>query len=183
MTIIAAVGTVSSQRPVYCAIWFALTLFGVGSLLLINGAQFLAVATVAIYAGAIVVTLLFVLMLAQPEGHTPYDRISWGRLAQWLACFAGAASTCLLVWAFLQTPLPTGAVVATKNPTLTTDHVAALGAVMFSRYLIAVELGGLLLFAALVGAVSIAAIPSRDLDRQLDQALGGPASAGAVPHE
>lgn len=183
MTIVSAVGTVTSKSPIYCAIWFALTLFGVGSLLLINGAQFLGIATVAVYAGAIVVTLLFVLMLAQPEGHTHYDRISWGRTAQWLACFAGAVSACLLIWAFLQTPLPAHTLDEAANPTLNSAHVASLGATLFSRYLIAVELGGLLLFAALVGAVSMAAVPASEMQRQLDRALRNSPATGGIPHE
>jgi NADH-quinone oxidoreductase subunit J len=44
---------------------------------MIQGAQFLGVATVVVYAGAILVTFLFVIMLAQPEGHAFYDRVSW----------------------------------------------------------------------------------------------------------
>ena len=46
----------------------------------LTGADFLAVATLAVYAGAILVTFLFVLMLAQPEGDAPYDRVSWEAL-------------------------------------------------------------------------------------------------------
>ena len=55
-----------------------MSLLGTAALFLLQGAQFLGIATVAVYAGAIVVTFLFVLMLAQPEGHAFYDRISWG---------------------------------------------------------------------------------------------------------
>ncbi len=198
LTIVAAVGTVSSKSPIYCAIWFAVTLFGVGSLFLVNGAQFLGIATVAVYAGAIVVTFLFVLMLAQPDGHTHYDRISWGVGAQWIGCFAGAACACALVWAFLNTPLNGTGMTPAENPILVDAHVAALGATMFSRYLLAVEIAGLLLFAALVGAVSIAATstsaassgatPTGKFDRQIDRAISGRTSAGSVqggkiPHE
>jgi NADH-quinone oxidoreductase subunit J len=78
LTIFAAVATISARSPVYSAIWFALALLGTAGLFLLQGSQFLGVATVAVYAGAIVVTFLFVLMLAQPEGHAFYDRISWG---------------------------------------------------------------------------------------------------------
>ena len=60
--------TVTFRNPVYCAIWFGLSLLGTAGLFLFHGAQFLAVATVVVYAGAILVTFLFVLMLAQPEG-------------------------------------------------------------------------------------------------------------------
>src|SRR5438132_4386631 len=80
ITLGAAVATISSQSPVYSAIWFAASLLGTAGLFFYNGAQFLGVATVVVYAGAIVVTFLFVIMLAQPEGHSPYDRLTWGGL-------------------------------------------------------------------------------------------------------
>ena len=55
-------------------------LLGTAGLFLFTGAQFLAVATTVVYAGAILVTFLFVLMLAQPEGKAAYDRVSWEAL-------------------------------------------------------------------------------------------------------
>lgn len=78
IAIAASLATITSRKPIYSAIWFAVSLLGVAGLFLLQGAQFLGIATVAVYAGAIVVTLLFVLMLAQPEGYSHYDRISWG---------------------------------------------------------------------------------------------------------
>src|SRR5687768_15672372 len=87
VTIVAAAGTITFRSPVYCAIWFALSLLGTASLFLMEGAQFLAVATVVVYAGAILVTFLFVLMLAQPRGEAIYDRVSWEGL---LSASAGA---------------------------------------------------------------------------------------------
>ena len=60
----AAVATISFRNPVYCAIWFGMTLTGTAGLFLLAGAEFLAVATLVVYAGAILVTFLFVLMLA-----------------------------------------------------------------------------------------------------------------------
>ncbi len=78
VTVVAAVATVTFRNPVYSAIWFALSLLGTAGLFLFQGAQFLGVATIVVYAGAILVTFLFVLMLAQPEGHAAYDRLSWG---------------------------------------------------------------------------------------------------------
>ena len=79
ITIFSAVATISSRSPVYSAIWFAVSLLGTAGLFLFQGAQFLGIATIAVYAGAIVVTFLFVLMLAQPEGHAFFDRVSWGK--------------------------------------------------------------------------------------------------------
>ena len=93
LTIASAVATITSRSPVYSAIWFAASLLGTSGLFLFQGAQFVGVATVAVYAGAIVVTFLFVLMLAQPEGYAFFDRISWGRMPRLIAaatavCFA-----------------------------------------------------------------------------------------------
>ena len=73
--------TVTFRNPVYCAIWFGMTLLGTAGLFLFIGAEFLAVATLVVYAGAILVTFLFVLMLAQPEGEAPYDRAQLGGAA------------------------------------------------------------------------------------------------------
>ncbi|HND50783.1 MAG TPA: NADH-quinone oxidoreductase subunit J, partial [Pirellulaceae bacterium] len=82
LTLGSACATISSRSAVYSAIWFAVSLLGTGGLLMLQDAQFLGIATIVVYAGAIVVTLLFVVMLAQPEGHDTYDRLSWGSLAK-----------------------------------------------------------------------------------------------------
>ncbi len=156
ITLSAAVATITSQSPVYSAIWFALMLLGVGGLFLINGAQFLGVATVAVYAGAIVVTFLFVLMLAQPEGHSFYDRISWGKWASLLSCLAGVGLAALVVWAVARSDLDALDHVTGERSLLASEHVAHVGAQLFSKQLVAVQVAGTLLLAALVGAVAIA---------------------------
>lgn len=76
VAVLSAAATIVSRSPVYAAIWFALSLAGVAGVLLVLGAQFLGVATIVVYAGAILVMFLFVLMLAQPAGLAPYDRVS-----------------------------------------------------------------------------------------------------------
>lgn len=91
ITVIAATLMISVRSPVYSAIWFAMCLLGVSSLFLFGGAQFLGVATMVVYAGAIVVMFLFLIMLAQPEGHEYYDRISWGQPAALFSAIAGAS--------------------------------------------------------------------------------------------
>jgi NADH-quinone oxidoreductase subunit J len=91
LAILGGLGTISSRSPVYSAIWFASSLLAIGALMLLAGAQFLGLATVAVYAGAIVVTFLFVLMLAQPEGHSVYDRLGWGWLPTLCASLAGTS--------------------------------------------------------------------------------------------
>jgi NADH-quinone oxidoreductase subunit J len=74
VTIAAAVSTITHHNPVYSALSFAVVTLSVCGLFLLRGAQFLAAATVIIYAGAIVVTFLFIIMLARQSGNASYDR-------------------------------------------------------------------------------------------------------------
>lgn len=160
VTLVAAVATVTLRNPIYCAIWFGMTLLGTAGLLMLQGAQFLAVATIVVYAGAILVTFLFVLMLADPKGKAPYDRVSWESL---LSAATGALLVGILTMAtaaVLTGPAksrlaPEVAQEQRSENILAEDHVARLGAELFSRHLIAVEVAGVLLLAALVGATAI----------------------------
>jgi NADH-quinone oxidoreductase subunit J len=177
VTLGAALGTISAPSPVHAALWFALSLLGTAGLFFLQGSQFLGVATVIVYAGAIVVTFLFVIMLAQPEGHATYDRISWGWFPKAFSVLSAAIIVGVLTMllsglrerALADRPIATPAAVvdATGAPVLTdaqplnpvldpANHMAGLGGYLFSRHLLSVELAGTLLLAALVGAVAIA---------------------------
>ena len=179
VTVVSAAGAVTLRSPVYCAIWFAMTLLGTSGLFLFQGAQFLGVATIVVYAGAILVTFLFVLMLAQPQGYAYYDRISWEAT---FSAIAGAGMVLILTTAVssalsaapvvassadidTDTPTQAAAITPLVDPTtpqareadiLSDRHMEHLGAQLFSRHLIAVEVAGTMLLAALVGAVAIA---------------------------
>ncbi len=159
VTVVAAAATVTSRKPVYSALWFGLSLLGTAGLLMFQGAQFIAVATVVVYAGAILVTFLFVLMLAQPEGRASYDRTSWESL---VSAVTGAVIVTVLsmtltgvLTAENGVPLPSVAEEELGDGVLTQAHTARVGAELFGRHLIAVEVAGLLLLAALVGAAAI----------------------------
>ena len=162
VTVISAAGTVTLRNPVYSAIWFAMSLLGTAGLFLAQGAQFLGVATIVVYAGAILVTFLFVLMLANPSGHAWYDRLSWEAP---LSAATGAAMIGVLTAVLAggiealppQDSTPAVAVERRQEGVLADQHMAHLGGQLFSRHLVAIEVAGTLLLAALVGAVAIAA--------------------------
>ncbi|MDZ4817856.1 MAG: NADH-quinone oxidoreductase subunit J [Planctomycetota bacterium] len=111
--VVSAAAAVTFRNPVYCALWFALSLLGTAGLFMVQGAQFLGIATVVVYAGAILVTFLFVLMLAQPEGHAYYDRVSWEGM---LSATAGAVLVGVL----------TMAVTVSLNPPIEPQVVSAI---------------------------------------------------------
>ncbi len=152
VALLASVFMITTHRPIYSAVWFALTLLSVGGLFFVAGAQFLGLATVAVYAGAIVVIFLFVLMLVQSETPALCDRVSWGILPRYAAAGCGFCMAALIV-------LATHDVRNLRDPhaapvaTVRTEHVAVLGGQLFSRHLIEVEIAGTLLLLALVGAV------------------------------
>jgi NADH-quinone oxidoreductase subunit J len=182
VTVISAVGAITFRNPVYCAIWFGLSLLGVSGLFFLAGAQFLAVVTVVVYAGAILVTFLFVLMLAQPEGKASYDRVSWEASISAVVGMVIVGVLSIGIGGVLS-PAASRAdkgdgggfrqdVVQPQNAhaenllrplseealaanILTPQHVARFGDEVFSRHLIAVEVAGTLLLAALVGAAVI----------------------------
>jgi NADH-quinone oxidoreductase subunit J len=187
VAVVSAAATIVSRSPVYAAIWFALSLAGVAGVLLVLGAQFLGVATIVVYAGAILVMFLFVLMLAQPAGLAPYDRVSnepllsavagavlLGLLSLSIGRLSAEPAACCKVpsrAAALAGDTPAGDAaggpaappaagapgVESAADPLARDHVARLGAELFGRHLLAVEAAGVLLLVALIGAIAMVA--------------------------
>jgi NADH-quinone oxidoreductase subunit J len=174
---------IASQSPVYSAIWFALSLLGTAGLFLFNGAEFLGVATIVVYAGAIVVTFLFVIMLAQPEGHTSCDRLTWGGLPKVLGVVTAGLLIGVLTF-FLgrlkerSLDAPSAETIAQAQSNLLASdgilaekHVANLGRRLFSEQLVSIELAGTLLLVALVGAVAIVMHGRPRLGQRIEEAL------------
>jgi len=106
-------------------------------------------------------------MLAQPKGHAPYDRLSWEPL---LAASTGAVMVGILTMMLAQVfhgvpakvpsaasvPVPAGEA-ALAQGILSPQHVAHLGQELYGRHMVAVEVAGVLLLAAVVGAAVIVA--------------------------
>ncbi|OAI47453.1 hypothetical protein AYO44_09475 [Planctomycetaceae bacterium SCGC AG-212-F19] len=98
---VAAGGMLVTQaNPARAALSFALVVLSTCGLFLLQAAPFLAAATVIIYAGAIIVTFLFVLMLAQQEGPSDADGRSREPL---LSCLAGFVLLAALLYVLYQT--------------------------------------------------------------------------------
>ncbi len=141
---------------------------GTAGLFLFIGAQFLAVATVVVYAGAILVTFLFVLMLAQPEGKASYDRVSWEALISAVTGMVIAGVLSMTIGRVFspaeppQHPIVPVAEEVLATGILTPQHVAHLGGELFGRHLIAVDIAGMLFLVALVGAAAIVAHKKTD---------------------
>lgn len=165
--LLSAVMMVTSRDAVYAALWFALATLGTCGLFMMQSAPFLAAATIIVYAGAIIVTFLFVIMLAQQQGRSFYDYRArtpiMSIVASWLMLAA-------LLWTFQlwQNKAPA----AEGGPALTAEaatnpfsvpkanspygSLQSLGLSLFGDYLYAVEIAGTLLLVAGIGAIAIA---------------------------
>ena len=93
-SIVVAVLTVTSRDPVHNAMWFASVVLSTAGLFLLAEAPFLAAGTIIVYAGAIIVTFLFVIMLAQMEGKADYDRAA--RSPGWATATSFVILWCLI---------------------------------------------------------------------------------------
>lgn len=193
VTVLSCVAAVISRNAVYAAIWFGLALLGTAGLFLLVGAQFLSVATVTVYAGAILVTFLFVIMLAQPRGHAFYDRVSW---EAFLSATAGAIFVGLLTTVIGRGAESAGRVTAAPpvsagggpqevaaHGVLAENHAANLGQELLGRHLVSMQAAGALMLAALVGAVAIVAHGRKSTAASVSLATGQlyrPAGQGHV---
>jgi NADH-quinone oxidoreductase subunit J len=106
LAVAAGACMVTRRNPVHAALWFAIVILSTCGLFLLQSAPFLAAATVIVYAGAIIVTFLFVIMLAQQTGLAGYDRRSREPL---LACVAGFVLLTALAYTFQLTYAPSDA--------------------------------------------------------------------------
>ena len=153
-TLAGAFGVVVSSNPVHSALMLVMTLFGIAVLFVAQSADFLAAVQVIVYAGAIVVLFLFVIMLlgidrAENLGVEP---LRGQRLAAGLAGLLGLAEVLLLArnqWA-------TGAASVAGPADGPGSNVEKLARSLFTRYVLAFEMTSVLLVIAVVGAVVLA---------------------------
>ena len=159
LAVIGAVATVAAKNPIRGAMGLLLMILNVAGLFLALHAQFLAAIQLIVYAGAIVVLFLFVIMLIGPEASTPSDRRGLPSRIVGAGIFglAGIAAMVLLVRSALA--------VAAANPNAPTTPpvppsdfggIDSLGRVLFTHGLVPFELSSALLMVAIVGAVAVA---------------------------
>jgi NADH-quinone oxidoreductase subunit J len=163
VAMVSAVAFVTRKSPVAAALWLVNTMFCLAALYVLLDAHFIGAMQVLVYAGAIMVVFLFVIMLLN-LGHASDladARGMWWKLA------AGAIGLALLaqVFALTKARLPE-ALVLPENTVA--DQVARTGAIaplagpLFHEYLLAFEVTSVLLLAAVVGAVVLGKRKERD---------------------
>jgi len=148
-----AIRVVTHRKPVYSALYFILVVIAVTGMLVLMQAEFLAAAVVIIYAGAILVTYVFVIMLAQQEGGPArYDR-------QAREPFVGVLTGFILLAIIGARLFSSGSAELSAPPgagEMVAGTVKHVGTHLLTRFVVGLELAGVLLLAAMVGAIAIA---------------------------
>jgi NADH-quinone oxidoreductase subunit J len=158
IALVGALRVVTHPRPVYSALYFVLTVFASAGLFVLLWAEFMAAALVLIYAGAILVTYVFVIMLAAeartPDGARPgiddYDTTSREPIVAAMVGFALMGMLLFLIFDKAE------GISRTQPQGTLTGTTQELAAYLFQNQLVNLELAGLILTIAMVGAIIIA---------------------------
>lgn len=150
----SAIAFVTRRSPVAAALWLVNTMFSLAALFIMLDAQFIGIMQVFVYAGAIMVVFLFVVMLLNlgDPSELAAARGKWWKLAAGLVGL-GLLSEIMVV---VRTRLPQSMVVARDFNEQQLHKLNAIGTIakpLFNEYLLAFELTSVLLLVAIAGAV------------------------------
>ncbi len=149
MALFGALMVITSKNPVHSVLWLILTFFAVSGHYILLNAQFLAIVNIIVYAGAIMVLFLFVIMLMNLSKETEPRK---SRLMKFAGAVAGGCLLLVLVAALKDTGMKQ------QQARLMDGEIGLiqnLGKELFSTYVVPFEISSILFLSAMVGAVVI----------------------------
>jgi NADH-quinone oxidoreductase subunit J len=154
VSLFSAVMVISSRHPVYSVLWLIVTFFTISGHYVLLNAQFLAVVNIIVYAGAIMVLFLYVLMLMDLRKESEPQKNRWLKLA---GAVAGGCLLLVLVAALRNAEKQTAELI-----TGDIGLIQNLGKALFTDYVVPFEISSILFLSAMVGAVVIGKRDSAD---------------------
>ena len=149
LTIASAVAVIFARNPVHSVLWLILAFFNAAGLMLLVGAEFIALLLVIVYVGAVAVLFLFVVMMLNID----FGELRSGFTANLpfgiIIALVLLAEIVLALTAWKSGPGLSGA----APPESSQPNIVALGELLYSRYLLPFELAGLILLVAMIGAI------------------------------
>ena len=150
IAITTAMGMLFSRNAVYSALFLVLNFITVAVFYLLLGAPFIAMAQITVYAGAIMVLFLFVIMLLGAESLPQAEVLPWQKpLAGLLAVGLAVEATFI----FLTRARLAGEVTPPDPSVNLSSSLVNLGTTLFKEYLLPFEVTSILLLVAMVGAI------------------------------
>jgi len=146
----SAIMVLVSKNPVYSVLWLVAVFFAISGHYILLNAQFLAIVNLIVYAGAIMVLFLFVIMLMNLDAQSEPQKNRWMKLA---GVISGGCFLMVLVSLVRQ------ANELTNKKALTVEGniglIKNLGKVLFSDYVVPFEITSVLFLSAMIGAIVI----------------------------
>ncbi len=165
VTLLAASAAMSLRNLVHCALALAVTFAGLAALYLNLDAQFVGFAQILVYVGAVAILIVFAILLTR-SGDTPNEAVLAPGWISGIAISAGVFT--VLGWAVLNSKALPSSGTLSLAPAAT---VKDIGKVLMEQYVLPLEVIGLLLTAAMIGAVVIALKePSKSSSSRGDEA-------------
>ncbi len=162
--IASATLTILSRNPVHSVLWLILSFFNAAGLMLIIGAEFIAMLLVIVYVGAVAVLFLFVVMMLDIDfaemragfvRYLPVGILLAVVLAAELVFALGAWQAGSIQLAQRVAPIDPG-----------TSNIQAIGELLYSRYIFQFEIAGIILLVAMIGAIVLTNRPRTGVRRQ-----------------
>ena len=148
IAVATAISMLASRNAVYSALFLVLNFLAVAALYLLLNAAFIAIVQVTVYAGAIMVLFLFVIMLLGTEQEKIGGHIQWQMP---VAIVLGLGLAAELAYVLLSGAGVSGALFESVGAEF--GSPASIGRVLFNEYLIPFEITSVLLLVAMVGAI------------------------------
>ena len=149
LAVISAINVVVSKNAVFSVLWLILTFFSISGHYILLNAQFLAVVNIIVYAGAIMVLFLFVIMLMNLNKEVEPQKHKWIRF---IGVIAGGCMLLVLV-AALKDAESAKQIAQIKEGDI--GLINYLGNALFNEYVVPFEISSVLFLSAMVGAVVI----------------------------
>jgi NADH-quinone oxidoreductase subunit J len=149
LAIFSALMVVVSRNPVYSVLWLILVFFSISGHYILLNAQFLAIVNIIVYAGAIMVLFLFVIMLININRETEPRKHRWLKLA---GIISGGCLLLVLVAALRDTEVKQQSALVNEGKI---GLIENLGKVLFEDYVVPFEIASILFLSAMIGAIVI----------------------------
>jgi len=149
LAILSALMVVVSKNPVHSVLWLIAVFFAISGHYIILNAQFLAIVNLIVYAGAIMVLFLFVIMLMNLNSDTEPQKNRWLKIAGGLA---GGCLFLVIIAGLKETEMK---LQVAQVKTGDIGLIENLGMVLFKDYVLPFEISSVLFLSAMVGAVVI----------------------------
>jgi NADH-quinone oxidoreductase subunit J len=150
--ILLSVLVITRRNPVHSVMWMLLLFFHIAGLYLFLNAEFIAAIQVIVYAGAILVLFLFVLLLLNLREELKLKKF----IGSWPAGLFITATLLVLVLSVLRSFVPGPAGKYSVEFIKQETHTKALGKLLYTDYLFPFEIASLVLLIAIVGAIVLA---------------------------